>query len=131
MDGKCTFRFFLAILSKIGFNIEVPKTVMDFTYVSGLRTNVYTILHWYSMDFGPVWGCLFQVILGMIFGVLYKNVKKYFNPDRFNVLLLAMFMSIILGEFFCDTFMTHLSAWIQRIIWCYVLCKLLVVKMEK
>lgn len=131
MDGKCTFRFFLAVLSKIGFNIEVPNTVMDFTYVSGLRTNVYTILHWYSMDFGPVWGCFFQVILGMIFGVLYKNVKKYYNPDRFNVLLLAMFMSIILGEFFCDTFMTHLSAWIQRIMWCYILCKLLVVKKKK
>lgn len=130
MDGKCTFRFFLAILSKIGFNIDVPNTVMDFTYVSGLRTNVYTILHWYSMDFGPIWGCVFQGILGAIFGKLYKNVKKYYNPDRFDVLLIAMFMSIILGEFFCDTFMTHLSAWIQRIIWCYVLCKLLIVKRE-
>ena len=125
--GKYTFRFFLALLRVIFPSIDVPNTVMDFTVVDGMRTNVYTILHWYTMDVGLIWVYIVQFLIGIMFGNVYKRVRSTKNPDRFRLVLLSMMMCIILGQFFCDQLATHISAWIQRIIWCYFCCRVLVV----
>ena len=126
-NGKCTFRFFTAIAKIFSPEIEVQNTVMPFTKVGNVYTNVYTILHWYSMDFGLWWAYVVQGILGFMFGKLYTLVKRTNAPKRFHVLLLSMLMSVLLGEFFCDTFMTHLSSWIQRFFWAYLLCRIIIV----
>ena len=125
--GKYTFRFFLALLRVIFPSIDVPNTVMEFTVVDGMRTNVYTILHWYTMDGGLIWAYIVQFLIGILFGKVYKRVRSTNNPDRFRLVLLSMMMCIILGQFFCDQLATHISAWIQRIIWCYFCCRVLVV----
>lgn len=124
--GKYTCRFFLALLHVIIPAIEVPNTVMEFTEVDGMPTNVYTILHWYSMDGGLVWAYAIQFFIGMLLGIFYKRVKKYRIPEPFSVLMLSMMMSIILGEFFCDQLAVHISMWIQRILWCLFCCKFLI-----
>ena len=124
--GKYTFRFVLALLHVFNPSLEVPKTVLEFTIVDGMSTNVYTILHWYAMDGGLVWAYFIQFFIGIMFGLLYRKVRATNNPDRFFVVLLSMMMSIILGQFFCDQLATHVSAWIQRIFWCYFCCNILV-----
>ncbi len=117
--GKYTFRFFVALFKVFSPSITVPNTVMNFTIVDGMRTNVYTILHWYTMDGGLMWAYIVQFIIGMIYGILYKKVRYSESPSRFYLVFLAMFMCVIMGQFFCDQFATHISIWIQRIIWCY------------
>lgn len=129
--GKYTFRFFLALSRVLFPNIDVPNTVMPFTVVDGMRTNVYTILHWYTMDFGLIWAYIIQFMMGFIFGKLYIRVRKNDNPKRFDIILIAMMMSVILGEFFCDTLFVHVSIWIQRIFWCILACRILVIDINQ
>lgn len=124
--GKYTFRFFVALLRVVIPSIDVPNTIMDFTVVDGMRTNVYTNLHWYTMDGGLIWAYIIQFIFGFVFGKVYRKVRRTNNPNRFTIIMLSMMMCIILGEFFCDMFATHISSWIQRIFWCYFCCKIVV-----
>lgn len=124
--GKYTFRFFVALLRVVFPSIEVPNTVMDFTVVDGMRTNVYTALHWYAMDGGLIWTYIVQFFIGLMFGVLYKKVRATNNPNRLLLLMVSMLMSIILGQFFADQFMSHLSPWIQRVCWAIFCCKIMV-----
>lgn len=128
--GKYTFRFFVALAHVLIPSLDVPNTIMEFTVVDGMRTNVYTILHWYTMDGGLIWAYIIQLFIGMMFGTVYKRVRSTNNPDRFRLVLLSMMMCIILGQFFCDQLATHISAWIQRIIWCYFCCKIMVVDID-
>ena len=128
--GKYTFRFFFALAHFVIPSIDVPNTIMEFTVVDGMRTNVFTILHWYTMDGGLIWAYIIQLFIGMMFGTVYKKVRSTNNPDRFKLVLLSMLMCIILGQFFCDQLSTHISAWIQRIVWCLFCCKILVVEID-
>ena len=125
--GRYTFRFFLVLLNTIFPKIDVPNTVMPFTVVDGMRTNVYTILHWYAMDFGLMWAYTVQIFLGIFLGKLYKRVKGTSLPKCFDTIMISMFMSVIFGQFFCDTLFTHSSLWLQRTFWCYLFCKILII----
>lgn len=125
--GRYTFRFFIALAHIFDKNIEVPPTILPFVKVYDMYTNVYTVLYTYSMDFGLLYACFVQSILGFLFGKMYKIVKKRTNPSGFSIILISMMISILLGEFFCDTFMTQLSSWIQRIFWAYLFCRLIII----
>lgn len=118
--GANTFRFFVAILNTVGYNIEIPSTVQEFVWVYGDRTNVYTVLHYYAMDFGLIYAFIIQLILGLFHGFLYKKaiLSKLINP-----LFIAM-QSIsyypLIYQFFSDQYFTILSTWIQLFFWIWL-----------
>lgn len=122
--GTHIFRFFISLYSKVNGNVDVPSTVMDFIKVNGYDTNVYTSLHWYTLDFGLIGTYVIFFILGFCFGYLYGRYLKN-KSNILSVLLISMFSACIIGQFYAEQLFTQASAWIQRIIALLVLYKLL------
>jgi oligosaccharide repeat unit polymerase len=118
--GSNTFRFFLAILNSVGYNIEVPGNVQDFVLVYGDRTNVFTILHYYAMDFGLVYAFIIQLILGIIHGLLYKKAILYKGINPFFIGLQSLSYYPLVYQFFSDQYFTLLSTWVQFLLWIWI-----------
>lgn len=124
--GAHTFRFVLAVLNKIGFNISVPDTLQPFIEINGVRGNVYTVLYWYSSDFGFWWACIVQFSLGIVFGFLYKVVSLPKNSAFYfsSLMFLSLLMCPLFASFFSDLYFSIFSVWLQRAFFCYLLSKI-------
>lgn len=121
-NGAYTFRFLYAVFHKIFTEIEVVDTIQPFITVNGISTNVYTSLQWYAHDFGIVWVFVVEIFLGIFYGKIYKNIRKY-QPSLFSIILLSMLLYPIVNQFFDDKIFSIFSIWIQRIFWLYLFTK--------
>ena len=115
-NGKYTFRFICALLHVLFPNIEVVNVVQPFVNVVGYPSNVYTALHWYSLDFGLWWAFIVEFVLGMVYGLLYKKVRMNEYPSIFAIIMLSLLIYPIVGQFFDEMFLTNFSSWLQRMI---------------
>ena len=115
--GANTFRFFIAILKSIGFNVNVPELIQEEIQFYGDKTNVYTVLHYYVRDFGIIYAFFIQFVLGIFYGVLYKKaiLKGTFSP--FYIAVLSIFFFPLINQFFDDKYFSILSSWLQMIFW--------------
>lgn len=121
--GAYIFRFIFAILSKLGMNVEVVDTVQPFVYVDGVATNVYTALHWYASDYGIISIVFVELILGFLFGKLYKKARCTRTPSIFVIVLYSMLIFTIVIQFFYEQFFSIMSIWIQRFILLFLFTK--------
>ena len=120
--GGCTFRFFFAVLSKLGVDVEVQDLIEPYVEnLNGNVGNVYTIYHWYAKDFGLVYALLVQLFIGIFHGVLYKYV--YIKSDIFWIALHSMYYFALIMQFFMDEYSTLFSLWLQYLIMLIVLLK--------
>lgn len=122
-NGKYIFRFVCALLHDIFPEIEVVDTVQEFSNYGGGISNVYTALHWYSIDFGFFGACIVEFILGYIYGRLYKQVRMSHRTSIIVLILLSMLLVPLVIQFFYETFLAIFSLWIQRILWLLLIVK--------
>lgn len=109
--GDNTFRFVKALLAAVGYEVQVQELVNPFMAISNdYSSNVYSFYYYYAKDFGLVYALFVQLIIGMIYGYLYKRMtfKHPFWVYVFSLSLYPLFM-----QFFQDQYVSLTSTWIQ------------------
>lgn len=119
--GSNTFRTLLAILSVINPSISVPELVQSpLTIANGVSSNVYTVFHYYYLDFGGIYSLLILGVLGVLTGVLYRKAK---GGDPIWVYLYSLSIYPAFMQFFQDQYFSLLSTWIQFGLIGLLICK--------
>lgn len=118
--GAYTFRFLFAILNRFYPGVLVVDTVMPFYIIDGLSGNVYTSLQWYASDFGVWWSLFVALVLGGIYGTLYKKSRGD-NINLFVIIALSMLVFPIVNQFFDEKLFSIFSIWVQRFIFLYLM----------
>jgi oligosaccharide repeat unit polymerase len=117
--GTNTFRFFYAILNRLGYDIEVPKLVNDFITIGlNSNTNVYTIYYFYAQDFGLFYAMIIMLFLGIFHGFLYK---KMCSKNPYWVYWYALSCYPLFMQFFQDQYFSLLSTWLQYLVFGFIL----------
>ena len=116
--GENTFRLFYAFKSAIdGGRTKPIDPVLEFERVEVgefvFGSNTYTTLYPFYKDFGKTGIMVFAIILGLMFGYLFKTSED--NSD-FALVLYAILAGTIVMQFIGDTFFTVLSQNIQYLV---------------
>jgi oligosaccharide repeat unit polymerase len=107
--GSAVFRSVPAVLSALGFKVEVVSTIKEFVYVPE-PTNVYTVFYPYAIDFGVAGVIAFLALLGWIHASLFRSARQG-NPR--SLVLYSMSMYPLFMQFFDDQYFSLLSMWIN------------------
>ena len=109
LNGALTFRTVFAVLSAVGFSVEVERLVMEYVEVP-VPTNVYTWIAPYYMDFGLMGIVFFSALVGCLSGVIYR-----FSQGGRPVATIAYAISCypLFMQFFQEQYLTLLSQWMQ------------------
>lgn len=116
--GENTFRLFYALKSALdGGHTKPVDPILEFKRVEVgefvFGSNTYTALYPFYKDFGKTGVMVFAVILGLLFGYLFKTSED--NSD-FALVLYAILAGSIVMQFIGDTFFTVLSQNIQYLV---------------
>ena len=116
--GENTFRLYYAVKSAFdGGRTQPVDPVLDFKRVDVgefvYGSNTYTTLYPFYKDFGQTGVIVFAVILGLIFGYLFKTSE---DGSDFSLVLYAILAGTIVMQFIGDTFFTVLSQNIQYLV---------------
>ena len=116
--GENTFRLFYAFKSAVdGGHTKPVDPILDFKRIEVgefvFGSNTYTTLYPFYKDFGKTGVMVFAVILGLLFGYLFKTSED--NSD-FSLVLYAILAGTIVMQFIGDTFFTVLSQNIQYLV---------------
>lgn len=115
-ENSC--RLYYAVRSGLdGGKTKVVDPVLDFDWVEvgdmEYYGNTYTALYPFYKDFGK-WGVLaFSVLLGLIFGYLFKTAE---DNSQFALVMYAILAGCVVMQFIGDTFFTVLSQNIQYLV---------------
>lgn len=118
-DGRNVFRFFYAIFHVFDSSIPVADfSIGEFTIGSdGSQINVYTGLYRFFVDFG-YWGvCIFSLLYGALFSIVYKAAKVSY----IYTIMYAILASAILMFFMADVISSGVSMLIQYSFYSYLL----------
>lgn len=116
--GENTFRLFYAFKSALdGGHTKPVDPILEFKRVEVgefvFGSNTYTALYPFYKDFGKAGVMVFALILGLLFGYLFKTSED--NSD-FALVLYAILAGSIVMQFIGDTFFTVLSQNIQYLV---------------
>ena len=116
--GENTFRLFYAFKSALdGGHTKPVDPILEFKRVEVgefvFGSNTYTTLYPFYKDFGKTGIMVFAIILGLMFGYLFKTSED--NSD-FALVLYAILAGTIVMQFIGDTFFTVLSQNIQYLL---------------
>lgn len=118
ISGENTFRLYYAIRSSLdGGKSKVINPILKFQKVEvGNQvyfSNTYTGIYPFYKDFGLIGVACFAIILGLLFGYLFKSAE---DGSEFAFVVYAIFSGILIMSFIGDTFFTVLSQNIQYLI---------------
>lgn len=117
--GENTFRFFIAILSKIGLtDIKPIRLIREFAYVP-MPTNVYTAYEVYFKDFW-IFGLLVPPAFLLGHWWLYTRALRIGGAWLF---LYAASVYPLVMQFFQDQYVSLFSTWIQLTFWFFLLIR--------
>ena len=116
--GSATFSLFYKILELFGH--KANYSVCNEWVQVPLPTNVYTTLKLYYLDFGYAGIWLFSIILGVIWGIMYRLQKL---EDPMYILFYASMLYSLFVQFFGDYFFGFLSVTIQCYIFSFILAR--------
>ncbi len=114
-----TLRFFYAVTNSLGLSdTEAPPTILPYQSISnrGDITNVYTMLYPYYTDYGYVGVAVFAIILGLIFGSVFKKS----NTNNFFKIIYSLISVALVFAFFGEILMSNLSTYIQYLIFAWL-----------
>ena len=116
--GENTFRLYYAVKSKLdGGKTQPVDPILEFKRVEigdfAFGSNTFTALYPYYKDFGRAGVIGFSILLGLIFGYLFKTAE---DGSLFSLVLYAILAGTIVMQFIGDTFFTVLSQNIQYLI---------------
>lgn len=115
-ENSC--RLYYAVRSTLdGGKTHVVDPVLKFKWVEvgNMRyySNTYTTLYPFYKDFGK-WGVLaFAILLGLMFGYLFKTAE---DDSQFALVMYAILAGCVVMQFIGDTFFTVLSQNIQYLV---------------
>lgn len=108
--GENTFRLFYAVRHKIDGKTKVVDPILDYSTVAigkkFYRSNTYTALYPFYKDFGMVGVWIFSIVLGLLFGALFKSGE---DGSICALVLYAILAGCILMQMMGDTVFTVLS----------------------
>jgi oligosaccharide repeat unit polymerase len=117
-----TFRFFLALLNRIGIgHYDLPRFVSMVTYTPS-PTNVYTIYFSYFLDYGNMGIFIFLFIIGFFSSIVFINA--YFKSSKISTFLYGMVIAALLVSNGGEAFFSALSSWLQAGIFLFFVYKL-------
>ena len=132
-NGANTFRFIFAVLSRLGFDVDVANTSSGgiFIQYGELSSNAFTVARNYIEDFGVAYMFLMLLVFGAIHGVVYK---KAINSSgryhlRYSVLCGVLYIPL-LYQILTDAYLNILSQWIQYAIWVYIFTSKFMLKIK-
>lgn len=115
--GENTFRLFYAIKHKIDKETQVIDPILDYSTVTiakkYYRSNTYTALYPFYKDFGMAGVWIFSIVLGLLFGSLFKLGE---DGSICALVLYAILAGCILMQMMGDTVFSVLSQNIQYLI---------------
>ena len=115
--GENTFRLFYAVKHKIDGKTKVVDPVLDYSYApiatKKYRSNTYTALYPFYKDFGMTGVWIFSIVLGLLFGSLFKLSE---DGSICALVLYAILAGCIPMQMMGDTVFTVLSQNIQYLI---------------
>lgn len=116
--GENSFRLYYAIRSSLdGGRGKVVDPIMKFEKIEVgdqiYFSNTYTGIYPFYKDFGLIGVVCFAILLGVIFGYLFKSAE---DGSEFAFVVYAIFSGILIMSFIGDTFFTVLSQNIQYLI---------------
>ena len=118
--GKNTFRFFFALLYKLGIIETQPLDIVKEWILVPYPTNVYTVFYPYIMDFGIVACWVIIFLFGLVHTWLFYRSKT--SGNHFKMITAYSYYPLLM-VFFQDQYFSLLSQWIQM--WFYsflILC---------
>jgi oligosaccharide repeat unit polymerase len=124
--GRNTFRFFYAIVEKLGSDVKAQPLVqefMEYDIQGNLKTNVYTIYKWYYDDFGIIYCFIIQFFLGVIYSSL-RNIV-YLKSNIWSIVLYSSLFYPLLMQTFQDQYFSILSTWFQILIHLFIIRKII------
>ncbi|TCO60259.1 O-antigen polymerase [Caldanaerobacter subterraneus] len=117
--GFTTFRFFYAVLDRIGLaHYNLPKMVPIYTDTP-LPTNVYTIYYTYFLDYGYLGVFILMFIIGIFSSLVFK--RAYIKKEKIYIFLYGMVFAGLIISCANEFFFTTVSYWIQAIIFLYII----------
>lgn len=120
LHGEHTFRFFISIYEALGGDVKAKPLAQEFVYINDVRTNVFTMYHFYAADFGIVYALFVQLLIGVFYGWLYRKSVYLKEFSVFHVVILSMFYFPLVNQFFDDKYISLLSTWLQTFFWAWI-----------
>lgn len=127
--GKNTFSFFLRLLNAVGFNFIIPESIQNYVNIDSINTNVYTVLKYYTDDFGIFYALLIMFFLGILYGVFYKKIYTEKRINVSDIVIYSFLFFPLINQFFDDKYFSVLSMWIQVLFWSIFLEKVIIKKL--
>ncbi|MDO4190522.1 MAG: O-antigen polymerase [Bacteroidales bacterium] len=121
--GENVFRAIYAVGNKLGLTAtEPPSSLLPFIS-QPIETNTYTTMYPFFKDFGYLGVGIFAVLMGAIYGFLFKKAQQ---GGAFYVLLYSLCVNILVIQFANEMLMTSLLAYIKQ--WLFLLLPFLATK---
>lgn len=111
--GENTFRLFYAVLYKLGLSSTEPVDVILPWIEKPLVTNTYTGMYPFYMDFGVVGVIFFAIVLGSIYGWIFKKAQ---SGSNFNILVYAVFSQIVFTQYVADMLFSNTAIYVKMIL---------------
>ena len=113
-----SFRLYYAVKSSLdGGETDVVDPILDFKWVKvgDLRyySNTYTTIYPFYKDFGLLGAIIFSIVLGLLFGYLFKTAE---DGSQFALVLYAILAGTVVMQFIGDTFFMVLSQNLQYLL---------------
>lgn len=121
--GENVFRAIYAVLNKLGLSsMEPPSSLLPFIS-KPIETNTYTTMYPFFKDFGYVGVGLFAILMGSLYGYLFKKAQL---GGAFYVLLYSVCVNFLVIQFANEMLMTSLLAYVKQ--WIFLLLPFLATK---
>lgn len=104
--GENTFRFIYAMFYDLEWSRIEPVDIMLKWINKPIQTNTYTAMYPYYVDFGKTGLVIFPILMGTIYGWIYKKAEMGSN---FHIVLYAVVINIIFMQYAADLFFTSFS----------------------
>lgn len=125
-NGANTFRFFYALLSRLGMPVPVADTNAQYISIEGTVTNAFTVVKPYVEDYGVIYMAGMLLVIGMLHAHFYK---KAFSNDFRKKLSGQMYCGVmyigLLYQVLSDQYVMILSMMINFYIWSYIFPRIL------
>lgn len=110
--GQNTFRVFYAIAYKIGLSGTEPVDAILPWIEKPLITNTYTGMYPFFVDFGIPGVIIFAVVLGAVYGWIFKKAQYGSN---FSILVYAVFAHMIVVQYVADMIFTNTAGYLKML----------------
>ncbi len=122
-------------LAQLGWVLPKPPVFLDFVPLdidgSGYKTNVYTTMYRYIIDFGFIGNYLIMAIMGFFYAALYNFVRFYAKSFWILILYASLMMPLFLFMF-DERFLSVVlsTTTIYKMIAIYLVCRFCINRMD-